>query len=735
MNFLGKIKNNFIILFVVFLWLCVWATYNTDIFRIFYPGFPHNIFDFIHGVRSILPFFALILAFFILIKNKKLNMGLFKGPLGMLLLYSIIGVIASVLSKEPLVSFYWGVLYLSAIIILLAVSSSPEYAEKEFAIARANWIIAGVIAIGLVLVLLSKPGLFSLSTITEFLSGARPYEGIGGIGGGKTLLDMPGTRATGLGRFAGVAAIVLFANIWRPRYKTKIIFASLFAVFFSILIFSRARTAVIAFFIAALVLLWLKSKLKSSFVFISGSVFLLLLSFNFYQFSLAYLQGENLLIENHQVASNINNSSNSQVALNIPANEPSDNSSPGNYPNNTLNNAENNTENSTDIVKNILDDKATTTLSGRTSGVWTDAWSLFLKSPFLGFGFQADRIFLQGRHTHNSFLQALVQSGIIGTLFFILAFVLSCIISIRLFKIYPENIFLIEAIGILVFFIVRSITESSAYFGADFLFLAPVFAYLQFFPKEEKKIQQMDFCQNKIDLIKTSAVEEKINYWIQNEPQKLHWIVATGMHGIVEASRHEDFKSILASADLFVPDGISLVWLGRLKGFDVKKRVSGVDLMQEFFKVSAEKGYKNYFYGDTEDTLKKLTEKFPSVKADFYSPPFRNLTEEEDEKIIEKINLAKPDILWVGLGLPKQEKWIFEHRERLNVPVAIGVGAAFKFLSGKIRRAPKWIGESGFEWLWRLFCEPKKTWKRVFFDIPYFLWLVFLELTGLKRYK
>jgi N-acetylglucosaminyldiphosphoundecaprenol N-acetyl-beta-D-mannosaminyltransferase len=146
--------------------------------------------------------------------------------------------------------------------------------------------------------------------------------------------------------------------------------------------------------------------------------------------------------------------------------------------------------------------------------------------------------------------------------------------------------------------------------------------------------------------------------------------------------------------------------------------------MQEVLK----KDYKNFLYGDKEETLLVVKNKFPNSKIDFYPPPFRELTPEEDEKIIEKINSTKPDILWVGLGLPKQEKWIYRHKDRLNAPVIIGVGAAFKFLAGTKKRAPKWMGSIGLEWLWRLLTEPKVVWKRVFIDMPYFFWLVVKDL-------
>jgi N-acetylglucosaminyldiphosphoundecaprenol N-acetyl-beta-D-mannosaminyltransferase len=253
------------------------------------------------------------------------------------------------------------------------------------------------------------------------------------------------------------------------------------------------------------------------------------------------------------------------------------------------------------------------------------------------------------------------------------------------------------------------------------------------------KIQSIEILGCRVHLVQIPEVIELISHWIEKEREKCHFVVVTGMHGVMEGHKNKKFQDILNSADLFVPDGISLIWTARLYGFHLKKRVSGADLMWEFFKISNEKNYKNYFYGDTVETLeqmsKKLLANFPNLKiVDSYSPPFRTLTQKEDEEILEKINQAKPDVLWVGLGLPKQETWIFEHKDKLKVPVAIGVGAAFKFLSGKIKRPPEWIGELGFEWLWRFFQEPKRTWRRVL-DIPLFIFLVLLELIGFKSKK
>ncbi|XOB41515.1 MAG: WecB/TagA/CpsF family glycosyltransferase [Candidatus Nealsonbacteria bacterium] len=255
-----------------------------------------------------------------------------------------------------------------------------------------------------------------------------------------------------------------------------------------------------------------------------------------------------------------------------------------------------------------------------------------------------------------------------------------------------------------------------------------------------KQIPSIQILGSRVHMVQIPEVVELIAHWIEKESQKYHWIVVTGMHGVMEAYRDVKFKAILNSADLFVPDGISLIWIARYRGFPLKKRVSGADLMWEYFKLANKKGYRNFFYGDTKETLQELAKKllidFPELKiVGLYSPPFRALTPEEDAEIVRKINEKKPDILWVALGLPEQERWIFEHRDKLEIPVVIGVGAAFKFLSGKVKRAPAWLGDLGLEWLWRFFHEPRKLWRRVFLDIPAFIFLVLLELIGFKTKK
>jgi N-acetylglucosaminyldiphosphoundecaprenol N-acetyl-beta-D-mannosaminyltransferase len=241
-------------------------------------------------------------------------------------------------------------------------------------------------------------------------------------------------------------------------------------------------------------------------------------------------------------------------------------------------------------------------------------------------------------------------------------------------------------------------------------------------------------------MVEISDVVRIMDRWIETEPQRCHHVVNSGMHGIMEARRDPVFKAVLEAADLFAPDGILVVLVSRLRGFSIKKRNTGPELLSHFAQVASDKGRRCFFYGDTERTLQllasTLTDSFPGLRiAGMVSPPFRPLTLAEEASIIQDINEAEPDVLWVGLGMPKQEWWIARHRDQLKVPVVVGAGASFKFLGGTVRRAPAWLRNSGFEWLLRLYQEPERVWRRVFLDAPLFIGLVALELSGLKRYR
>ena len=237
-----------------------------------------------------------------------------------------------------------------------------------------------------------------------------------------------------------------------------------------------------------------------------------------------------------------------------------------------------------------------------------------------------------------------------------------------------------------------------------------------------------------------SDVIKAMDYWIQTEPERLHHVVNTGMHGIMEGHRNPQILNILNTADILAPDGILTILIARLNGYKLRKKDTGPELLNKFCEVAQEKRYRFYFYGDTDETLNHLLNRlhldFPNIEiVGSHSPPFRVITNEEDEAIIAEINQAKPDVVWVGLGMPKQEQWIYEHRESLKVPVAVGAGAALKFMSGTVDRAPAIVQNLGFEWLWRLVKEPRKVWRRVFIDAFQFILLTSLQSAGIKKFN
>jgi N-acetylglucosaminyldiphosphoundecaprenol N-acetyl-beta-D-mannosaminyltransferase len=148
--------------------------------------------------------------------------------------------------------------------------------------------------------------------------------------------------------------------------------------------------------------------------------------------------------------------------------------------------------------------------------------------------------------------------------------------------------------------------------------------------------------------------------------------------------------------------------------------------------------YRHFFYGGApgvaESLAMSLRERFRIVVAGTYSPPFRDLSEEEDKALVHLVHEATPDVLWVGLSTPKQERWMFEHRTQLRVPVLLGVGAAFDLNSGRLRQAPKWMRENGLEWFFRLLAEPRRLWRRYLVTIPSAIWSISLEIARLRKF-
>lgn len=220
--------------------------------------------------------------------------------------------------------------------------------------------------------------------------------------------------------------------------------------------------------------------------------------------------------------------------------------------------------------------------------------------------------------------------------------------------------------------------------------------------------------------------------------QDHQYICVTPAHSIMDAYYDDGFRRILNSSGLTTPDGMSVVWILKLLGQKEVGRVYGPDLMLASCKYGVEKKYRHYLYGGepgvAEALASQLVGRFDELQiAGSHSPPFRKLTKEEDQEAVEMINSCNPDIVWIGLSSPNQERWMSDHLERIDAPVMIGVGAAFDFLSGVKPQAPRWIQRSGLEWLFRLATEPKRLWPR-YRQYPLFVWLVLLQLLGLKEF-
>lgn len=217
-----------------------------------------------------------------------------------------------------------------------------------------------------------------------------------------------------------------------------------------------------------------------------------------------------------------------------------------------------------------------------------------------------------------------------------------------------------------------------------------------------------------------SVIEE----WISKKENR--YVCICNTHSVVTASDDEYFAKALEHADMCTADGMPLVWALRLYGFDDQDRVDGPNLMLSLCEQSRMKKYKLFFCGGTEDTLERLRQR---LSRDYdgaeivgsYSPPFRKMTEEENRKIVNMINDSKADIVFVSLGCPKQEYWMYEHCTQIN-GVMIGVGAAFDFVTGNIKRPPLIFQKLGLEWLFRLVSEPKRLWKRYAYNNPVYIY-------------
>jgi N-acetylglucosaminyldiphosphoundecaprenol N-acetyl-beta-D-mannosaminyltransferase len=234
----------------------------------------------------------------------------------------------------------------------------------------------------------------------------------------------------------------------------------------------------------------------------------------------------------------------------------------------------------------------------------------------------------------------------------------------------------------------------------------------------KSKILNIEF-----DLVNYSTVLDTVERWRRDRQR--HYVVLTNPHSVMMCLRDAAMRDATRAASLILPDGVGVVIAARILGYPHNGRVAGPNLMLKLCDWNRKDDCRHFFYGGAEGVADRLAEKlsslYPGLKVvGTYSPPFGLLSVEEDNAVVERINAADPDIVWVGLGAPKQEKWMAAHIDRIDACTMIGVGAAFDFHSGNAKWAPAWVRRMGFEWVYRFVLEPHRMWRR---DIDGFIFL------------
>lgn len=233
-------------------------------------------------------------------------------------------------------------------------------------------------------------------------------------------------------------------------------------------------------------------------------------------------------------------------------------------------------------------------------------------------------------------------------------------------------------------------------------------------------MSRMKFLNTEVDNLTMNEAVQAIEQLILNK--KPSYVVTPNVDHIVKLEEDKEFREVYKEADLILTDGMPLIWISKLKKNPIKEKVSGSDLFPRVCKLASDKGYKVFLLGAAEGVAARAAENLSSKYnrlniVGTYSPSYGfEKKEDEIQKIIEIINEVKPDILAVGLGAPKQEKFLYKYRNQLNVPVSLAIGASIDFEAGNIERAPEWMQYSGLEWAYRLFKEPKRMFKRYLVD-------------------
>jgi N-acetylglucosaminyldiphosphoundecaprenol N-acetyl-beta-D-mannosaminyltransferase len=217
------------------------------------------------------------------------------------------------------------------------------------------------------------------------------------------------------------------------------------------------------------------------------------------------------------------------------------------------------------------------------------------------------------------------------------------------------------------------------------------------------------------------------------------YVCLTGVHGIMEAHRNPELRPAYRDSLLGLPDGMPTVWVGHWQGYPEMQQITGPDLMLEMFSRQEFSSCTHFLYGGKEGVAEELQCKlelhFPTIRVlGTYTPPFRELTSDEEAQFIATIDKLRPDIVWVGISTPKQEKFMYRMLPRLQTNLMFGVGAAFDFHTGRIKECPAWVKRAGLQWLDRLLQDPKHLWKRYLRNNPTFIWHIMLQLSGIRKY-
>jgi N-acetylglucosaminyldiphosphoundecaprenol N-acetyl-beta-D-mannosaminyltransferase len=249
-------------------------------------------------------------------------------------------------------------------------------------------------------------------------------------------------------------------------------------------------------------------------------------------------------------------------------------------------------------------------------------------------------------------------------------------------------------------------------------------------------IDRVDVLGVGISAIDMDLAVAEITRWIDEGEH--HYVCVTGVHGVMESQRDPDLARIHNESGLTTPDGMPMVWSAHWAGAKEVQRVYGPDLMLALCERAADRGWKLYFYGGKEGVPElletRLTQRFPGLEVvGTYSPPFRDLTDDEEEEIARRINDSAPDLVFVGLSTPKQERWASRNLDRLGANAVLAVGAAFDFHAGLVPQAPPWMQRSGLEWLYRLLREPRRLWRRYLRNNPTFVVAVLRRRPKLLR--